>query len=122
MGPPLDGWGRSTLDKSQRCKEVGIMVIVIQMAFPPESANQIAKRFIETPPIPDYMTRRGPYVSSELTEGVHTLTIYEMDNEKLTEGLVFLSDLMTTYFGVPGFKYTIRQYLETEEALKLLGM
>ena len=98
------------------------MVIVTQMSFPPESASQIAKRFIETPALPDFMTRRGPYVSSELTDGVHTLNIYEMDNAKLTDGLVFLSDLMTTYFGVPGFKYSIRQYLETEEALKLLGM
>ena len=98
------------------------MVIIIQMAFPPESANQIAKRFIEAPPLPDYMVRRGPYVSSDLTEGIRSLNIYEMDNKKLTEGLVFLSDMMTIYFGVPGFKYKIRQYLETEEALKLLGI
>ena len=98
------------------------MVIVIQMSFPPESANQIAKRFIETPPLPEYMVRKGPYICSELTEGIRSLNIYEMDNERLTEGLVFLSDLMTVYFGVPGFKYVIRQYLEAEEALKLLGM
>jgi hypothetical protein len=98
------------------------MVIIIQMAFPPESANQIAKRFIEAPSLPDYMTRRGPYVSSDLTDGVRTLNIYEMDNARITDGLVFLSDMVTVYFGVPGFKYSIRQYLETEEALKLLGM
>lgn len=98
------------------------MVIVTQMAFPPESANQIAKRFIEAPSLPEYMVRKGPYVSSELTDGIRTLNIYELDNVRLAEGVAFVSDLMTTYFGVPGFSYTIRQYLEVEEALKLLGM
>ena len=98
------------------------MVIVAQISYPPESANQIAKRFIEAPPLPAYITRKGPYVSSELTEGILSLNIYEMDNDRLAEGMAFVADAMTTYFGVPGFTYSIRQYLEVQEALSLLGM
>lgn len=98
------------------------MVIVTQLAYPPESANQMAKRFIEAPPVPDFMARKGPYVSSELTDGVCTLSIYELDNARLVDGIGYVSDLMTQFFGVPGFKYTVRQYLEIDEALKLLGM
>jgi len=98
------------------------MVIVTQLAYPPESANQMAKRFIEAPPVPEFMVRKGPYVSSELSDGIRTLSIYELDNARLVDGIAYVSDLMTKFFGVPGFKYTVRQYLEIQEALKLLGM
>jgi hypothetical protein len=98
------------------------MVIVSQLSYPPESANQIAKRFIEAPPLPAYMTLMGPYVNSELSQGIRTLSIYELDNSKLAEGTAFVADYMATFFGVPGFTYSIRHYLEVEEALKLLGM
>jgi hypothetical protein len=98
------------------------MVIVSQLSYPTESANQIAKRFIEAPPLPDFMTRQGPYVSSELSKGVRTLSIYQLDNSRLAEGIAFVSDYMSTFFGVPGFTFSMSQYLETEEALKLLGL
>jgi hypothetical protein len=98
------------------------MVIVSQLCYPPESANQIAKRFIEAPPLPDFMARRGPYVNSELSQGVRTLSIYELDNSRLAEGIAFVADYMTTFFGVPGFTYHISQYFEVDEALKLLGL
>jgi hypothetical protein len=110
--------------KAKTCsnKEATIMVIVSQLSYPPESANQIAKRFIEAPPLPDFITRQGPYVSSELGQGVRTLSIYQLDNSRLAEGFAFVADYMTTFFGVPGFTYSISQYLEVEEALKLLGL
>jgi hypothetical protein len=98
------------------------MVIVSQLCYPPESANQIAKRFIEAPPLPDFMTRKGPYVDSELDQGVRTLSIFELDNRRLADGIAFVADYMTTFFGVPGFSYRIRQYFEVDEALKLLGL
>jgi hypothetical protein len=45
-----------------------------------------------------------------------------LDNRKLAEGIAFVADYMTTFFGVPGFTYHISQYLEVDEALKLLGL
>ena len=98
------------------------MVIVTQLSYPTDSVNQIAKRFIEAPQFPDYMTRRGPYVRSELSEGICTLSIIELDNSRLAEGISFVADYMTTFFGVPGFTYAIQQYLEVDEALNLLGL
>lgn len=97
------------------------MVIITQMDYPSESANQIAKRFVETPLLPAYMVCKGPYVGSDFSDGIRVLNIYEMDNHRLSDGLAFLSDLMAVYMGVPGFSYSIRQYLEAEEAMTLLG-
>jgi hypothetical protein len=38
------------------------MIILSTVSFPPESAKEIGKRFTELAPLPDYITRRGPYI------------------------------------------------------------
>lgn len=98
------------------------MIIKSEVSYPPESANQIAKRFLESPQVPDFMTRKGPYVNSSVSEGILVMTLYELDNARLAEGLNFLGNFMTTYFGIPGFKYQFKPYFTVEEGLKMLGM
>ena len=98
------------------------MVIVIKISYPTESSKEMAKRFIEGPQMPDYIVRKGPYVTSDTKEGVHVLTVYELDNSRLAEGLDFSASHVTIFYGVPGFKYEIKPYFEVEEALKLIGM
>jgi len=98
------------------------MIITTSILYPPESANQIAKRFMETPTIPDYMTKKGPYTNSSIEEGITTISFYELDRSKFADGYEFLGKYMATFFGVPGFKYEIRPYFEIEEAMKMVGM
>ena len=38
------------------------MVIISDVSFPQESANAVGKRFLELPPVPDFMTLQGPYI------------------------------------------------------------
>ena len=38
------------------------MVIIGNISFPQESANDVGKRFLELPPVPDFMTLKGPYI------------------------------------------------------------
>lgn len=98
------------------------MIIASSILYPPESANEIAKRFLETPAIPDYMTKKGPYINSSIEEGITTISFYELDRSKLADGYEFLGNYMATFFGIPGFKYEIRPYFEVEEAMKMVGM
>ena len=99
------------------------MVIIASVAYPPESVNEIAARFVEMPPLPDYITLRGPYISSLKGEGVQTISLYEFeDQSKLAEALAFVGSRMVTYYGVPGFTYSVFPWLEVQEALKLIGM
>lgn len=98
------------------------MVIVSQVFYPPESATQMAKRFLEAPQVPEFMNRKGPYVNSSLAGGVFILTLYELDNASLADGMNFMGNYMTTYFGIPGFKYEIKPFFTIEEGLKMLGM
>ena len=98
------------------------MVIIPSLSYPPESARDMAKRFMEAPQVPDFMSRKGPYVGSRLADGISIVALYELDNAKMAEGLDFIANYYTMYFGVPGFRYEITPYFEVAEGLKMLGL
>jgi hypothetical protein len=98
------------------------MVIVSVVSYPPESAKQLAERFMNAPTLPGYMQRRGPYIDSETNTGVSTMSIFELDKSRLAEGLEFVANYMAHFFGVPGFTYEIKPHFEIAEAMKAIGM
>jgi len=98
------------------------MVIITHISYPSENVQAMAKRYLEAPQPPDFITRRGPYVSSNLSAGMLALTIDELDNSKIDEGIQFASNFVSAFYGIPGFKHEIKTYLEVEEALKTIGM
>lgn len=98
------------------------MVIIGRMSYPPESANEMAKKYLEIPQVPEYLNRKGPYVSANLEDGVSIVVVYELDNSRLAEGMEYMANLYTMFFGVPGFKYEITPHFDVAEGLKMLGM
>ena len=98
------------------------MVIINKMSYPPESANEMAKRFLEAPQIPEFLNRKGPYVGSNLSDGISIIAVYELDKSKLAEGMEFIANYYTMFFGVPGFKYEITPHFDVAEGLKMLGI
>lgn len=98
------------------------MILITNVIYPPESAKEIAKRYLTAPKLPDYLTKRGPYVSADLNNGINSITFYELDNARLAEGIQALGDNMAVYIGVPGYKYDIRPYYNLKEGLKMVGM
>ncbi len=98
------------------------MIIISNVFYPPESAREITKRFLTAPVLPDFLHKIGPYVSTGRTEGVHSITLYEVDNARLAEGLQAVGDSLAIYIGVPGYTYDIKTYFEVEEGLRMLGM
>ena len=98
------------------------MVIVINISYPTESTQDMAKRFIEAPQVPEFITRQGPYITADIDSGINSLSVWEVENAKMAEGLQAAGDYMATFFGVPGFKYQVKPYFAVEEALKMIGM
>ena len=98
------------------------MVIIAQISYPPESAKDMAKRFLEAPKFPDYMSRKGPYINSNMDKGIITLSLFELEKAKTGEGLEALGNYYATFFGVSGFKYKIETFFDVNEALKMIGM
>ena len=50
------------------------------------------------------------------------MTLYEVDNSRLAEGLQAVGESLAVYIGVPGYNYDILPYYETEEGLRMIGM
>lgn len=98
------------------------MVIISKEAFPPKSANEMGKIFLKSPPLPAFITMKGPYVSFEVGVGIKIISIYEFDQSKMKEALEVVSNRYVDYFEVPGFTYAIEMWQEPAEALKLIGL
>ena len=98
------------------------MVIVTNITFPAESGKEVGECFLKVPELPEYMIRRGPYISSNNIDGVKSLSIYELDNAKLADGMLFISESLAGFFDVPGFAYEVMAYNEIEEGLKMVGL
>ena len=98
------------------------MVILSLTSYPPESAKEVGKRFVEMPPLPDYITMKGPYITSAVGEGIKGITIYEFEDSKYPEASKFLNERVVVLFDVPGFTYSIEPWLEVQDALKLVGL
>jgi len=50
------------------------------------------------------------------------LSVFELDNDKLAEGMTAVSEYITGFFGIPGFSYEVKVSLEVEESLKMIGL
>lgn len=98
------------------------MIIIVDVSYPTESTKDMAKRFLEAPALPDYLVRRGPYVAASKECGIKVISLYELDNAKVAEGMQAIGTYMANFFGIPGFKYDIIPYMEISEALKTIGM
>ena len=98
------------------------MIIISNVTYPPESTKEIAKRYLKAPVLPEFINKKGPYVSASRTDGMNSITYYELDNARLAEGLQAIAESLAIYFGVPGYKYDLKPYFELEEGLNILGL
>ena len=92
------------------------MVIILKTSNPPESTKLMAAKFLKAPQVPDYMRMRGPYIRSNMVSGIVVTSLYEVDNANLAEGLDWIGNYMTTYIGVPGFKFEFEVNFTIEES------
>lgn len=98
------------------------MVTIGMICFPTESSKEVGKCFMKLPSLPPFMTRRGPYVNSECGVGIKTISIFEYDPSKKAEADEFLGNYYATFFGIPGFTYSIGTWFEIKEAFKMIGL
>ena len=99
------------------------MVIIMEGLYPPQSAKEIGKRWMEaTAPWPDYITPKGAYISSATGEGIRAILIYEFDRAKMAEALEHIGSRIERYLDVPGYTYNIQVWNEAQEGMKMIGL
>lgn len=98
------------------------MIVISLTSYPAESAEEMGKRFMGMSALPDYISMKGPYFNSGIEEGIKGITVYEFEDSKYGEVYKLLADRIATFFGVPGFTYSLHHWLEAIDALKLVGL
>jgi hypothetical protein len=98
------------------------MVSISIVSYPPESAQELGKRFLSLPPIPEFITVVGPYATSETREGIQAYTIYKYDKSKAAEALEAITNVHLAFYGVPGYTFSIKLASSAATSLKMLGL
>ena len=98
------------------------MVIITFNAFPLESSTEVGKRLMKLPPLPPFMTHKGPFLISEVGTGIKSMNLFEFDQTKTAEAMDYVANRMAQYIGVPGFTYNVAIWFEATEALKMIGL
>lgn len=97
------------------------MVLVGTAWYPMFRAQEIGKLFMKSAPLPDYITRRGPYACGT-SEGYRLVTIFECDGSRLAEAVLKLHGYYATFKEISEFRYSVDVCLEAPEGLKILGV
>jgi hypothetical protein len=97
-------------------------MITISVAFyPPESANEVGKRFGKLLPFPKFIEVDGPYMIPEM-EGIQAITIYKYDRAKAAEANEAITRAHIPFYGVPGYRYSVKLAATVGTALKMMGL
>ena len=100
------------------------MFLVMTMTYPPDKAIEVTKTFIKSTEMPfTYIRRVNTLTSAHQELGMKVLGIYEVDDDKVPDGLKELTKrLAELFYGIEGLKYQIEPTLTAEEAIPLLPL
>jgi hypothetical protein len=99
--------------------------MVIKFTFPCslKKTLEFNKRLIALPPLPMYITRKGPYTNNAVDETERSIVLlFEFHESKLAEACRIIFKQMEEFYGIPGFSFSTQVWSETREALRSIGL
>nr|WHW29597.1 hypothetical protein [uncultured bacterium] len=97
------------------------MIMFGMMAFPSESALAVADLFGRLAPIPEFIKITGPYIRSNIETGIHTTTIYDVDEDRVDDGMAYLRQRYARFSEIAKVSATIEEWLGVDAALQVLN-
>ncbi|MDH4264691.1 MAG: hypothetical protein OEW45_03545 [Deltaproteobacteria bacterium] len=79
------------------------MVIKCTLSFSLESIKYYAGQFSDLPPLPEYITKKGPYVNNKEGAAHQMIILYKFDRSKSGEAWTNILKQIDFLRGVPGF-------------------
>ena len=99
-----------------------IMILIVNISFPRSSVKQAAQAFTNLPKVPASVKRQGPYFSFAEIDKISSITFYSFGGGRITgEEKKFVESRMKVFCDVPGFSYSIEDWLNMEEALVVVS-
>jgi hypothetical protein len=82
------------------------MIIKCTFSIPLKSIRDYATQIAELPPLPEYITKRGPYIDDAIGASNQTITVYEFDESKYPEAWKNIFKQLDAFHGIPGFSFS----------------
>ena len=82
------------------------MLIKCPLSVSLKNKGVYAVKLSEFPPLPGYITRRGPFIHHGIGDDGRIDTIYEFDESRLAEAREFISNHLDLFRGIPGFTFS----------------
>jgi hypothetical protein len=95
------------------------MIIISESLYPLESSEEIVKIFSEMPPLPDFISLKGPYARFILKSRIKSISIYEFGDLEFAKAFEYIYSRISSCNGVTGFTYNIRIWYEERELFSL---
>jgi len=86
------------------------MIIKCALSVPEDSIGFYARQFSELPPLPDYITKKGPYINNKEGAAHQIITVYHFSKFKLSEAQEFIFRHLDPLRGLPGFSLSAHIY------------
>jgi len=72
-------------------------------SVPLERIKDYAREVSELSSLPEYITKRGPYIKEAAGAGSKIIILYEFEKSKIVEVWETISKQLDTFRGIPGF-------------------
>ncbi len=93
------------------------MVIRCALSVPEESIKFFTQQISGFPPLPEYISRKGPYFNKKERAAGQIIVVYEFDKSKLSEVWSSITNQLNSFHGVSGF--AVSAYIsESGESVK----
>ncbi len=89
------------------------MFLLTTVVYPPDKSIRVAKKFTEimARPLPPFMKRLYTFGNSKIDPGVKVLQLFEVDDAKVTEGIIEVTKQCVQFNEIEDFKYEIETML-----------
>ena len=94
------------------------MIIRCTLSVSLKSIKYFARQLSELPPLPSYITKRGPYIEGAGGVNNKIVTTYEFDRSRLTEAWENIFKQSDVFRTIPGFSLSARILEEGTEVKK----
>ncbi len=86
------------------------MIIKCALSVPKESIKFYARQFSELPPLPEYISKKGPYITDQEGAAHQIIIIFHFNKSKLREAQELISKNLGSLWGFPGFRLSAHIY------------
>ena len=95
--------------------------IIEESRWPGESNKKLIEVWLGTGEIPEYLKIIWAGTVSDINLGQKGLVLWQCDDSKIAEGLLYIKSDVARYSLVPGYSSSVVVWTEAEDAIKIIG-